>query len=756
MNTAGSFAGQMKEMHIYDYLRIIFKWRRIALICFLVIVFTVTIGSFIMTPVYKATTRLLIEKEAPKILNIQDIMPVDASGTEFYQTQYKILQSRSLAFRVIHSMNLAQNPKFNKKAKDISDKPLTPQEKKEIEMSLVPVFLSRLKVEPIRNSRLVDVSFESTDPVLAADITNAIARNYIDQTMGWKSETSKEAKEFLEKQIEEQKKNLEESEQALQRYKEQYGIVQVTSTTQDRNEQNISMQKLSGLTSALVMAQSARIEAEARYKEVQDLLNKGAKYESIPQVTADYQVQRLRENEAKLMSQISELSQKYGEKHPKMVQLKKELETIQKSIADESKRVINSIKNEYLIAKAKEDNARRAVEAQKAETQKMSERAIQYSVLLREVEKNRELYENLLKRLKETTVSSEIGTTNIRIVDHAEVPKTPFKPKKFRNFLLSIVVGLFMGIGLAFFFEYLDNTVKTPEDIQKYLQVPNLALIPKIDFKKEVGEDIDNPQIITFHKPKSNISEAFRSLRTSVLFSFPEHTPKSLVITSFTPGEGKTFASINLSLIMAYAGQKVLLIDADMRKPQLHKTLKLENDMGLSNFIIGEEPFIQPSGLDERLHIMTSGPIPPNPSELLGSQRMADFVEKIKKEYDMVIIDSPPISSVTDALIIGSKLVDGIILVIHGGVTTKEMAIRAVNQIRAINARIIGAVLNNIDLGKESYYYSHYYPYYYHYYYYYDESKEKIRKKGRIKSLLTQEINIKKQKDDKIHESKST
>jgi len=756
MNTAGSFAGQMKEMHIYDYLRIIFKWRRIALICFLVIVFTVTIGSFIMTPVYKATTRLLIEKEAPKILNIQDIMPVDASGTEFYQTQYKILQSRSLAFRVIHSMNLAQNPKFNKKAKDISDKPLTPQEKKEIEMSLVPVFLSRLKVEPIRNSRLVDVSFESTDPVLAADITNAIARNYIDQTMGWKSETSKEAKEFLEKQIEEQKKNLEESEQALQRYKEQYGIVQVTSTTQDRNEQNISMQKLSGLTSALVMAQSARIEAEARYKEVQDLLNKGAKYESIPQVTADYQVQRLRENEAKLMSQISELSQKYGEKHPKMVQLKKELETTQKSIADESKRVINSIKNEYLIAKAKEDNARRAVEGQKAETQKMSERAIQYSVLLREVEKNRELYENLLKRLKETTVSSEIGTTNIRIVDHAEVPKTPFKPKKLMNFLLSIVVGLFMGIGLAFFFEYLDNTVKTPEDIQKYLQVPNLALIPKIDFKKEVGEDIDNPQIITFHKPKSNISEAFRSLRTSVLFSFPEHTPKSLVITSFTPGEGKTFASINLSLIMAYAGQKVLLIDADMRKSQLHKTLKLENNMGLSNFIIGEEPFIQLSGLDERLHIMTSGPIPPNPSELLGSQRMADFVEKIKKEYDMVIIDSPPISSVTDALIIGSKLVDGIILVIHGGVTTKEMAIRAVNQIRAINARIIGAVLNNIDLGKESYYYSHYYPYYYHYYYYYDESKEKIRKKGRIKSLLTQEINIKKQKDDKIHESKST
>ena len=718
--------GQTNETHIYDYLRTFYKWRRVSLVCFAVIVGTVAIASFTMTPVYKATTRILIEREAPKVLNMQELLPIDANSTEFYQTQYKVLQSRSLALRVIHELNLSQNPVFNpqkQKGKDAST-----LDKKAKETSLVGRFLKPLKIDPIRNSRLVDISYESTDRHLASDIANMMAKGFIEQNMAWTSETSGQAKDFLTKQIEEQKKTLEESEQALQGYKEQYGIVQITPFQGDKEKENIAMQKLGGLTGRLVDEQSRRVEVEARYKEVQDLLSKGVPIESMPQVMDNYLIQRLKENEARLVTQMSELSEKYGEKHPKMTQLKSEIEANRQKIRSESQNVLRSIKNELAIARAREANARSAVEGQKAETQKLSERSIQYSVLAREADKNRELYENLLKRLKETSVEGELGTTNVRIVDRAEVPVTPSRPKPLQYILLSVVVGLFMGGGLAFFFEYLDNTIKTPDDIEKYVEAPCLALIPRIDFMEEIGQKVLSPEIIVHHKPKSTLAEGFRSLRTAVLFSSPDTPLKTILISSFIPKEGKTFITANLALVIAYSGESVLLVDADMRKPQMHKVFGLENRQGLSNVIVGEEPNIHRSVLHEKLDIMTCGPIPPNPAELLGSKRMAEFIDRMKGTYDKIILDSPPISSVTDAVVL-SKLMDSVVYVIHGGTTTREAAQHGSRVMRDIDAKVIGAVLNNIDIGRESYYYSHYYHYYYHYYDYYGHDGEKTRRR---------------------------
>jgi capsular exopolysaccharide synthesis family protein len=360
------------------------------------------------------------------------------------------------------------------------------------------------------------------------------------------------------------------------------------------------------------------------------------------------------------------------------------------------------------------------VEGQKAETQKLSERSIQYSVLLREVEKNRELYENLLKRLKETSVASELGTTNVRILDRAEVPRSPARPRPVQYILLSLVVGAFMGCGLAFFFEYMDNTIKTPDDIQKYVGSPCLALIPTINFAEEIGKNVISPEIIVHHKPKSTVAEGFRSLRTAVLFSSPDNPPKTILVTSFIPKEGKTFITVNLALVIAYAGESVLLMDADMRKPQLHKMFDLENRKGLSNVIMGEEPPIHKSILHEKLDVMTCGPVPPNPAEILGSKRMAEFMEQMKGRYDKVVIDTPPISSVTDAVVL-SRLADSIIYVVHGGMTTRETAMHGSKIMRDVDAKVIGAVLNNIDIGRENYYYSHYYHYYYHYYSYYGD-----------------------------------
>jgi len=720
--------GQTQETHIYDYLRTLYKWRRIAIVCFIIVVGTVAVASLVMTPVYRATTRILIEREAPKVLNMQELLPIDMVSTDFYQTQYKILQSRSLALRVIQALNLSENPVFSPK-KSKKDSMLTKQER---EARVVTKFLNILRVDPIRNSRLVDISFDSTDRQLAADIANMVAKGFIEQNMGWKSETSNEAKDFLTKQIEEQKKTLEESEQALQNYKEKYGIVQLTPLAGDKEKENIAMQKLGGLTGRLVDEQSKRVEVEARYREVQDLLAKGTPLESIPQVMDNYLIMRLKENEARLSTQMSELSQKFGEKHPRMVQLRSELEANRQKIRQEAQNVLTSIKNELAIARAREANARNAVEGQKVETQKLSERSIQYSVLLREVEKNRELYENLLKRLKETSVASELGTTNVRILDRAEVPRSPARPRPIQNILLSIVVGLSMGCGLAFFFEYMDNTIKTPDDIEKYVGSPCLALIPTVNFSEESGQGVSSPEIIVHHKPKSTVAEGFRSLRTAVLFSSPDNPPKTILVTSFIPKEGKTFITANLALVIAYAGESVLLIDADMRKPQLHKMFDLENRKGLSNVIMGEEPPIHKSILHEKLEVMTCGPVPPNPAEILGSKRMAEFMEQMKGRYDKVVIDTPPISSVTDAVVL-SRLADSIIYVVHGGMTTRETAMHGSKIMRDVDAKVIGAVLNNIDIGRESYYYSHYYHYYYHYYSYYGDGgdgKKHSRKRG--------------------------
>ncbi len=730
---------KQKEMHIYDYLQILYKWRKPAIIFFLVIVCTVTIVSFLITPIYRATSRILIEREAPKVLNMQEILPVDASSTEFYQTQYKILQSRSVALMVVQTLNLGQNKIFNPKKKVPTD----PREKKDLELKIAAGILKNLKIEPIRNSRLVDVNFENRDSALAANITNAIVNSYILQGMEWKTATSSEAKNFLTKQIEEQRMRLEESEQALQGYKEKYGIVQLTPQTAGQKEsENIAMQRLSGLTASFIQAQTARLEAESKNREVQALLSKGASYESIPQINNNYLVQRLRENEAKLSSQLSELSQKYGDKHPRMIQLKQEIESTQNKIVEEAKQVISSIRNEYAIARAREASARAALEGQKTETQKLSEHSIQYGVLLREVEKNRELYENLLKRLKETSVTQELGTTNVRIVDAAEIPKLPAKPKKMQNFLLSIVAGMFTAVGLAFFLEYLDNTIKTPEDVKKYLGVPNLAVIPTVDFKEEVGENIKHPQLIVHHKPKSTISEAIRSLRTAILFSVPENPPKILIVTSFVPQEGKSFIAANTALIMADAGDSVLLIDADLRRPSINKLFDFDNLKGLSNLIVGEEANIRPSVINEKLSVITSGPIPPNPAELLGSKRMEEIIEEFKGRFDKIIIDTPPISSVTDALLL-SRFADGVVLVIHGGKTTKDMGTHSIELLKGVNARILGGVLNNINIGKSGYYYyyySHYYHYYRHYYRDYygeddDNKKRPVKKRRKEKNI---------------------
>lgn len=692
-----------REISISDYIRTIRKWKAYALLVLIVVVGTSLALTYISVPIYRATARILIERTAPRIVNIQEVMPIDASTSEFYQTQYTILKSRSLAQKVIQTLNLKEDKRFN---------PYLQGETKlsgeELDQRLTEKFLSQLNVQPVRNTRLVDISFEDRDPSLAATVANAVAVCYIMQSSEMKTKTSAEAHEFLLKQIEEQRKRLEESERALQNYKERYGIIELEPTS-DQQSQNIAMQKLSGITQLLVQAQAERVSAESKYREIESLMAKGADLESIPQIANNYIILELKKNEAQLLTEISEASQKYGEKHPRMLQLKKQLEAVRARIKEEALKIVKAVENEYLMVKAKEERARKAVEAQKAEVQKLSEHRIKYNVLVREVQKNREMYENLLKRLKETGVEQEIEKTNISIVDRAEVPLKPVKPDKKKNLLLSVVLGLFAGVGLAFLLEHLDNSIKTPEDVRRYLGIPNLAIVPTIRLPK--AKDGELSTLVVYHKPNGSEAETFRFIRTALIFS---GSPKVVLVTSAVPGEGKTFIAGNLALVMAYAGEKVLLVDGDMRAPSLHKVFGLDGSRGLSNLLIGEEVVPLSSQVDKGVYVMPTEPVPPNPAELLGSRRMEDYIGEMKRQFDRVIIDSPPVMSASETSVLG-KLSEAVILAVHGGKTARDMVIEAKQILDSVGAHIVGTIINNIKLEKHGYPYYRYYRYYYGY-----------------------------------------
>jgi|LQYC01.1.fsa_nt_gi capsular exopolysaccharide family len=725
-----------EEIHLRDYLRVIIKRRWLIATVLIIVVVSVTIESFRMTPIFRATAQVMIESDNPKVVDIEEVLRVNKTDEDYYQTQYGILKSKALALKVIKFLNLKENAEIGGSKKGFSlgavfhamvgwlknlfssaeAKP-DPQMKEDKENnSLIEAYLGRLKVEPIRQSRLVDVSFEGKDPRMTAKIANAHAQLYIESNIERKFSASQQAVGWLNQRIKEEEKKLQTSEESLQVYREKQGLIDI-----DFGErQGIILQSLNDLNAALTKAQTEKIEKMQLYSELQKFSGRPELVESLPAVVQNSLIQGLKANYIALSGEYSKLSQKYGSEHPNMVRLSSEMHGTREKIAQEVRKIAQSIETEARLASDKEKAILAAMETKKKEALDLNQKQIKYDALKREVDTTRSLFESLLKRTKEATLTEGLNVTNIVVVDPARVPEAPVKPKKAQNILLALITGLTLGIGLAFFLEYLDNTIKTPDEVERYLKIPLLGVVGSLPTN---SPDPKKKEMISLIEPKSTIAEAFRTIRTNLLFSSPDVEKKVLLITSVLPLEGKTVLASNLAITFATMGKNVLLIDADMRRPRIHTVFALERGKGLSALLTGGESTIRNTDIPS-LKVITSGALPPNPAELLNSKKMKELIERTRAQYDLIIIDSPPILSVTDPAILAT-FSDGTVVTIRASSTPRPAIKKGIQQLSEVGGKVLGCVLNDVNFEKESYYYSNY-RYYYHYYYHpYEEEGSK-------------------------------
>jgi polysaccharide biosynthesis transport protein len=704
------------EVHLSDYLRVLYKRRWPFLTAFLVVFLGTCLYTFTATPIYNARAQILIEKEASNVVTFKEAVEQNQVTDDYYQTQYKILQSRALARRTLDALELWHHRQFSPADADstkglraltgfLSSRAATsgkgeapsPEETK-AQSRTIDLFLQNLTVMPIRNSRLVDVSFDSPDPALAANVANALARAYIDQNMEFKYLSSKEATDWLAARLGEQRKQVESSEQALQRYRESS-----KDAVSLEERQNIVVQRLADLNQAVTKAKTDRIEKESTYNQIRAMQNDRTALDTFPAILSNNFIQQQKSELAELQRQQAKLGEKLGDKHPDMVTNATAIRTVEAKIQVEIAKIVQAMQNDYQRSIAQERSLTEALEQQKREALELNRKGSEYGVLSRDATSNRQIFESLMQRTKETAISGELRTSNIRVVDAAETPRRPATPNTRNNLLIGLLAGSVLGVGLAFFFEYLDNRIKSPEELTRHLGLPFLGMIPAL-FDYDVSAPLINNGV------PANFSESFRSLRTNVLFSTAEEGVKTLVVTSTGPGEGKTLVSTNLAVGLAQAGMRVLLVDADMRKPRVHTVFDKSRQPGLSNVLVGTARFSETVHATQipGLWMVPAGAYPPNPSELLSSKRFADLVASFGTHFDWAVIDTPPIMAVTDSSIV-AHLTTGVVFVIGAEMTSRYAAQRAVEQIGRGNAKFLGAVLNRVDLKHNAYYYSQYY-----------------------------------------------
>ncbi len=725
-----------REPHLLDYLLVLRKHQWLILTFLLTVVTLVSIATFKMKPVYEATARIEIDRDTPSVLPFQSISSdsMFEDLQNYIETQSKVLQSDTLAMETIRKTNLLNDPAFGGTPGGHLQLPVLSTTAAPIRRpGILGAFKGALSVKLVPNTRLLDVTFEATDAQTAARVLNAHLEEFKLQNFKSHLNSSTEASDFLTGQLEETRQKFQTAEEKRLAYERENKIWTVDE------KQNITTEKLSEIDKELTEAQSDRIKKQADFD-----MAKGGNIDAVPAIRESNQIASLIAKQSELRQQYIAMAQ-FGPNWPSKKTQEEQIKNLDQMIANEKKNIIGRIEQEYRTAAQREALLTDALDKQKLEANAMAERLVQYNVLVRDAESNKQLYDGLSQKLKEAGISAGLHPDNIKVIDPAMVPSGPSRPNRARNILMAFLVGLVGGLGLAFLREYMDNTVKTPDDIERLAKLPSLAVVPSfgsldggkrsrmsklLNSASANGKDM-NVELVSYSMPQSQVSEAFRSLRTSLLLSQAEHPPQVILVTSALPREGKTTAAVNLAVTLAQLGDRTLLIDADLRKPGVTRALSLPEGKyaGLSSYLAGVSSLdlvTVPHPVIPNLCVVPTGPIPPNPADLLSSARMHQGISDLRNEYKFIVVDSPPVMAATDAVIL-SVLVDGVLLVVRSGETPKEAFTRTRDLLTGVKCRMLGVLLNAVDSSAPDYYYSYrYYPYSYGGY----SHEDKISKKS--------------------------
>ena len=710
----------LREPHLIDYVLILRKHQWLILSFMAAVVTIVSVTTFRTKPVYVASAEIEIDHENANILPFQGMDPYSyvMDLDNYIETQSRILTSETLALETIRSMGLAGTPEFAGAGSDaiaigsLKNQKFPPE---------IGSFLGGLTVHRIPNTTLMQVSYESTDPALAARILNAHLENFIAQNYRSRYEATEGATKWLQSELDELSVKMRRSEDARIQYERNNQIWAVD----DKN--NVTTVRLADLNKELTDAQSDSLKKQALYE-----FAKAGELDAVPQLRDNAVLQGMEKNRSDLSIQYTDAVNQYGPNFPKVQRIQAQIKALDEQIMRERKGIVTQLENDYREAKQHEDLLSKALDGQKAEVNAMSEKMLQYNILKREAESNKTLYDGLQTKLKEAQISSGLKSSNIRIVDPAMVPSTPARPAKTKNITLAILVGLIGGIGLAFLREYFENTVNTPDDVETLSRLPSLAVVPAFSdgmaptknnkfFKhNSPNGHAKRVELVAQHLPNSQTAESFRALRTALLLSRPDHPPQVILVTSALPREGKTTSAANLAVTLAQLGDKTVLVDADLRKPGVGRLLNLGKGKfaGLSSYLAGASTLdlvTVPHPAIPNLSAIPTGPLPPNPADLLSSHKWTEAIAELRTKFKFVVIDSPPILAATDGVILSAQ-VDGVIIVVRSGETPKEAFTQTRDLLTGVKANLLGVVLNAVDSTAPDYYYSYrYYPYSYGY-----------------------------------------
>lgn len=707
--------------------RTVVRRRWLILPFFSAVVLVTAIATLRQTKIYDAVCTIIIDIAAPRVLEDKSVQDVMESGSgsywyskEYYETQYKVLTSRAVAQRVSDKLQLATNDNFTGAKEDSgSATPVTARS-----FDTVGKLQANLKVEPVKDSRMVRLRYEDADPRLAAIVANTFAEAYVTENLSVRSSTTQNASEWLELQLADLERKLDESGKALFEFKKGHDIV--ATSWEDR--QSMVSQRLTASNDALTRARVRRAELQARNESMEamgsSLEKGGTDVESLTPVASNQAIQAIKARYVEAQTDCADLRVRYLDGHPKLEACDKKLAIARQALAGEIKTAIESARREYQEVVKTERNLQALLNETKTDAFGLNQFERDYLELKRSYDNNQRLYEMVLKRLKDTGVTSMLQVSNVRILDRALPSITPVRPNVVRNLILAIFFGLVGGVALAFLADYLDRTIISQQQIEETLGLTFLGIVPSIERNKD-----GSPQdLFVATAPKSAVAECLRAVRTNLLFMSPEKPLRTIMVTSSGPQEGKTTTATSLAITMAGSGNRVLLVDADMRRPRIHRIFGAPNQEGLSSLILGEGKLldtVRDTGV-ENMWVLPCGPIPPNPAELLHTGAFQKLLAEMAGAFDRVIIDSPPVGVVADAVVMSTQ-VDGTLMVLKAGKTDRDVARQAVRQLVDVKAPVFGAVLNDLDLNDQKY---GQYSYYYQYGYYYGEGKGAKAKPG--------------------------